>query len=245
MTTAAAHWPPAGATGLSRWVPLGALAGPALFTVAWFTLGLLSPGYSLFGTRIAPYSSLSQPVSGLGLGPTGPFMNAAFVLSGVLMICGVTAIFAGIRELSSVARWSCTGLLALSGLGCVMDGIFTLESMRLHFVGFMLATGVPIVGFPIVGLLLRRVPGWRLFGSWLLLGGPLTLALLVVFFATFDPDAAGAGLGIAGLTQRALSLEIHAWYVALGWLAFRARLSRQAPDAPGQEDPGRGRFEAP
>src|SRR5437867_3938698 len=72
-----------------RWLALGAVAGPVLFTLAWFILGFLSPGYSLFGTLIAPYSPISQPVSGLGLGPTAPFMNTAFVLSGLLLLVGV------------------------------------------------------------------------------------------------------------------------------------------------------------
>src|SRR5205809_1045763 len=136
----------------ARWLALGAVAGPVLFTLAWFILGFLSPGYTLFGTLIAPYSPISQPISGLGLGPTGPFMNTAFLVS---------------------------------------------------------------------GLVLRRVPRWRRFGSWLLLGSPLTLVLLVLFFATFNPTAAGANLGVSGLTQRVLAVEIHAWYVAMGWLAFR------------------------
>ena len=60
----------------ARWLALGAIAGPVLFTLAWFVLGFLSPGYRLFGTLISPYSPISQPISGLGLGPTAPFMNA-------------------------------------------------------------------------------------------------------------------------------------------------------------------------
>ena len=47
----------------NRWLALGAVAGPALFTLAWFVLGFLSPGFTLFGTRIAPYSAISQPIS--------------------------------------------------------------------------------------------------------------------------------------------------------------------------------------
>jgi hypothetical protein len=38
----------------ARWLALGAVAGPVLFTVAWLILGVLSPGYTLFGTLIAP-----------------------------------------------------------------------------------------------------------------------------------------------------------------------------------------------
>lgn len=55
-------------------------------------LGFLSPGYTLWGTHIAPYSPVSQPVSGLGLGPTAPFMNAAFVLSGIHVFVHYTGI---------------------------------------------------------------------------------------------------------------------------------------------------------
>ena len=205
----------------ARWLALGAVAGPILFTLAWFVLGFLSPGYTIYGTRIAPYSPISQPISGLGLGPTGPFMNAAFVLSGLLLLAGVVGIFQGIREMGSVARWSCTVLLALSPPGMVVDGLFTLESIWLHLVGFLLASGTPVAGFLVAGLLLRRVPRWRRFGSWLLLGSPLTLILLVLFLATFNPDTAGANIGVAGLTSRVLAVEALVWFVALGWLAFR------------------------
>jgi hypothetical protein len=58
--------------GTVRWPALGAVVGPVLFTLSWFVLGFLSPGYTLWGTRIAPYSPMSQPVSGLGLGSTSP-----------------------------------------------------------------------------------------------------------------------------------------------------------------------------
>lgn len=205
----------------TRWLALGAVAGPVLFTLAWFVLGFLSPGYTLFGTLIAPYSSISQPVSGLGLGPTGPVMNAAFVLSGLLLLVGVVGIFQGIREMGAGPRWSCIVLLGLSPLGSIMDGIFTLKSPFLHLIGFLLGGVTPVLSFLVAGLLLRRVPRWRRFGNWLLLGSPLTLALVTLFFLTFSPSVAGAGTGVAGLTQRIAVLEVHAWFVAMGWLAFR------------------------
>src|SRR6266511_4010970 len=73
----------------SRWLAWGAVAGPVLFTLAWLVLGFLSPGYTIWGTRIAPYSPISQPISGLGMGATAPYMNAAFILGGLLLLAGV------------------------------------------------------------------------------------------------------------------------------------------------------------
>src|ERR1700682_1475163 len=106
------------AAGLSArpWLALGAVAGPILFTLGWFILGFVSPGYTMWGTHVAPYSVVSQPLSGLGLGPTGPFMNAIFILSGLLIVAGVIGVFRAIHELSPAARWIGAGLLALPGL---------------------------------------------------------------------------------------------------------------------------------
>ena len=204
----------------SAWLALGAVAGPVLLTLAWFVLGFISPGYTMWGTRIAPYSIISQPLSGLGLGPTGPFMNAAFIASGLLIVVGAIGVFGAIPELSPSARWIGTALFALPGLGSVMDGIFTLEHFLFHFLGFGLAL-TTVVGFPVIGFLLRRVRGWRGFGSWLMVAGPVTLALTVLYFATFTPTIEGVRHGVAGLTERILVLELQAWYVAIGWLAFR------------------------
>jgi hypothetical membrane protein len=207
---------------VTRWLALGAVAGPVLFTLAWVVLGFLSPGYTLFGTLISPFSPISQPVSGLGLGPTAPFMNAAFVLSGLLLLAGVIGVLQTTRASSlAAARWACAALLALSALGLVVDGIFHLDSPLPHLAGFLLASATPVLSFLAAGLFFRRIPRWRRFGNWLLLGSPLTLLLVVLFFLTFDPAAAGANQGVAGLTERILNTEVVAWFVTMGWLAFR------------------------
>lgn len=206
-----------------RWLALGAIAGPVLFTLAWVILGALSPGYTAWGIRIAPYSPVSQPISGLGLGLTAPFMNAAFVLSGLLMLVGVIGIFQSIREIGALARWSCTVLLALTPLGLIVDGFFTLESILPHTAGFLLGCANPVLSFAVSGFLLRRIKRLRRFGTWLLLGSPLTLALTVLYFLTFSPTIAGIQTGISGLTERMLVVEVFAWFVALGALAFREK----------------------
>src|ERR1700682_6145496 len=120
MATVRNH--PIATDGAARpWLALGAVAGPALFTLGWFVLGFISPGYTMWGVHVAPYSAISQPLSGLGLGPTGPFMNAVFILSGLLMMAGAVGVFRAMPELSPGARWTATVLLALPGLGAVVD----------------------------------------------------------------------------------------------------------------------------
>ena len=197
---------------------LAAVAGPVLLTAAWLVLGAMSPGYTVWGTHVAPYSPVSQPISGLGLGPTGPYMNAAFIVSGLLMVAGAFGIFERFPEWRW--RYVCAALLALPGLGSVLDGLFTFQTFFMHFVGFALAL-TTIATFPIVGFLVRRLPTWRSVGTGLIIAGPLTALLTVLYFATFTPTVQGIQTGIAGLTERLLILEIQAWYVALGWIAFR------------------------
>jgi len=196
---------------------LAAVAGPVLLTAAWLVLGLVSPGYYLWGTHVSRYSPVSQPISGLGLGPTGLYMNAAFVVSGLLMIVGAYGVFQRIPEMR--ARYICAPLLAMPGIGSVLDGLFTFQTFFMHFVGFALAL-TTVATFPLVGFLLRRVSGWRSVGTRLMVAGPLTAALAVLYFATFTPTVQGIQTGIAGLTERLLILEIQAWYVALGLIAF-------------------------
>ena len=203
-----------------RALALGAGAGHILFTLSWLLLGFLSPGFSMSGIVIEPYSAIAIPLSGLGLGPTGPFMNAAFVLSGLLVLAGVVGIFHCIQELSDAARWSCIVLFALSPLGMVIDGLFTLESFLPHMTGYLLGTGTPVVSFLALGLLLRRIPRWKPLGSLLVFASPLTLVLVLLSLVTFDQAAVIAGQGIAGLTERILCVELAIVFIALGWLAY-------------------------
>jgi hypothetical membrane protein len=192
-----------------------------LFTLAWLVLGILSPGYTFFGHRFTDYSPISQPISGLGLGVTGPYMNTAFVVTGLVLVAGVVGVFRTIpRTRPTLRRWS-VALLACTGLGQVVCGIFNLEAAMLHMVGFALAVGIPIAAFLVAGWYLRSIPGWRRFGTRLLLGSPVTLVLLVAFFATFQPTADGAEHGIAGFVQRLLVLQVQVWFVVMGWLAYR------------------------
>jgi hypothetical membrane protein len=220
--TSPAHAPSAPPRA-ARLAALGAVAGPILFTVAWIVLGFLSPGYTIYGTRIAPYSPISQPVSGLGMGVTAPYMNAAFVLgAGLLTMIGVVGVFATLRAYGGqVRRAVCAGLLCLSPLGLGLCGIYTIEDPLAHLVGFLLFVLTPLISFPVAARFLRRVPGWRRFSTALLVAVPLTVAMLAWFFLSYDQAAITVGQGISGIPERLLLIEVQGWFVALGWLGYR------------------------
>ena len=192
---------------LSLLAPLGAL----IFTLSWLVLGFISPGYRLFDLVIAPYSPIAQPISGLGLGVTGPLMNGAFIVSGLLVLVGVLAA----RPLwpnTGRAPTAATVALAITGFGMLLDGLFTLESVMLHLLGFLLAIGGAVVGFSIAAVSLRS--SWRIGSIMLGLAAAAAVVLFVVFMVIFDPYSAGDNSGVAGLVQRVLVT------VVLGGIAF-------------------------
>jgi hypothetical membrane protein len=209
---------------IGRWLALGAVVGPVLFTLAWVVLGLLQPATRTeYGVMGGVSGAVSNPISGLGVGPNAQIFNAAFVLSGLMLLAGVIGVFQTTKASGqAAARWACAALLALSPLGLAMAGIFTLESsLVLHNVAALLLFATPLLGFLAAGLYFRHIPRWRRFGNWLLLASPLTLLLLFLFVSTFDLATVAAGRGVAGLTERVLLVEIHAWFMAMGWVAFR------------------------
>lgn len=200
----------------ARLAPMTVVAA-ALFTIAWLVLGRISDGFTLFGNHVAPYNWIAQPISGLGLGKTATAMNTAFMLTGTLMAVGVLGIFASLPSLSTTERTVIGGILLLSALGIAMCGVFTLEQFKLHFLGFLLATGLPIIGFVALGWRLLPDPAHAGLSRLLIAAGPVTLALLVFQIWTFDPEASGRGLGIGGLSQRILVTEVLGVFAVLGW----------------------------
>jgi Protein of unknown function (DUF998) len=185
------------AARLALLVPVGA----ALFTIAWLILGAISPGYELFGNVISPYTWIAQPVSGLGLGESGPWMNAAFIGGGVLVAVGTSATAGWWRARGGLGTTAII-LMTAMGLGMIVCGVFTLESMMLHLSGFLLAVPLPALGFLFAAAAVRRDrPRLALAG---VIGGILTFVLFAIFMMTFDATGAGGNDGIAGLIQRAL-----------------------------------------
>ena len=208
----------------AQWLALGAVVGPILFTFSWIVLGVLQPATrNMFGVMGGVSGAISNPISGLGVGPHAQLFNASFVLCGLILLAGVISVFQtpGVAG-RPVARWTSMVLLALSPLGLAMAGIYSLaSSILLHTVAAALLFLTPVVSFLVAGFFFRGLPDWRWFGSWLLLGSPLTLLLLILYITTFNQATVAAGQGVAGLTERILLVEVQAWFVAMGWLAFR------------------------
>ena len=207
---------------MSRSLALGAILGPLVFTIGWLVLGMLSPGYRMWDIVVPSYSWVAQPISGLGLGVAGPYMNAAFVVSGLLLLAGVGGIAGALSGVDTRARRTAFALLALTPAGMLIDGVFTRESFMPHFGGYLLAIAGGVLGFAFIGRLLRRVPAHRVLGTALMAASALTLVLAVVAQLTFDPLQAGQNIGIAGLTERVLIVEVLTPFVVLGWPAARS-----------------------
>ncbi len=197
---------------VSETIALGAVIRPLLGTLLWIFTGVARPGYS----------SVSQPISALAIGAGGILMRLGFLLDGLLTFAGTVVIFRALRrEIGPVARWLSSILLAISPLGLFWDGIFTMDTLQLHLIGVQLFVATTIVTFPVVGLIVRRSPAWKRFGTWLILGGPLTLALLFGFATSVPANQMVTGGGSYGLWERALVTEVQFWFVLMGWLAYR------------------------
>jgi hypothetical membrane protein len=183
--------------------------------VAVFTLaGFLRPGYS----------PIHQAISDLGVGPNRWPGDVNAVINGLLLM-GFAVGFALSMQpvLSRGWRWSCATLLALHGLDLAITGTFTEapSTVTIHWqIGANLGFFGPVVAFFVTGLALRRDPRWRRWGIGLLVASLLTLVLIVGTFWVFTPGTPLAPLRLGGLMERVSSIEIEAWYVALGWRLF-------------------------
>ena len=196
-------------------VGLLAVLGSAAFTATWVVLGFISDGYRMWDITVDSYSSIAQPISGLGLGSTAPVMNTAFVVCGILVTVGVWAAMSrwpGADRRSM--RWA-RCLIAASGVGMALCGIFTLESILPHTLGFLLAAVLPGTGFMVAARALRGTAYHRL-AVWLWVAGPLTLIGVAGYLATFNATDAGNNVGVAGLVERVLLAVLMITLAAIG-----------------------------
>ena len=118
-------------------------------------------------------------------------------------------------------------LLAGVGIGFAAAGIFD-ETNPLHWaLGTPLAFGGAILGFLLAGVLLRRDPAWRAWGTATVLASLLTVVLIGLLFYvfssyTFTPGDPSPNGQLGGLTEQIVIVEILAWHAATGFAQISA-----------------------
>jgi hypothetical membrane protein len=200
---------------VTRRLAIGGLVGPIGFVLTFTVAGLLRPGYS----------PIHQTISDLGVGANRWLVDAALILNGLLIFALVIAVFRSTRTvLSPRSRWLASALLTLSPLGFAVAGIFTEapSTLAVHWlIGANLGLAGPVVAFLVTGVLLRRDSRWRAMGTYSLVAGAITLVLVGFMGWVFTPGTALAGARLGGLMERAVVIEVFAWYVAVGWWLLR------------------------
>jgi len=207
---------------LALFIPVGGI----LFTLSWAALGFFSKGYTIYGAVVSSYSPLAQPISGLGLGATAPMMNLAFmVFGGLFFAVGMVGVFAASRG-GGPALSIGNALLASLPLGSFFCGVFTLQDGFAHYLSAMIAFSLPIPGFLLAGLSLRKKEATaKGLAGLLIAAGPATLLLVAWYMSTFNPVDAGNNIGIAGLTERLLIVWVQGIFSIYGLACSRRRIA--------------------
>jgi hypothetical membrane protein len=219
----------------------GGIVGPIFFVLVFTIDGFLTPGYS----------AMRDVVSFLELGPTGWIQRLNFMLTGLLLILFALGFFLWMRPWDASGwRSVTTVLIALSGVGLIMAGLFLPDApgtAQTSVHGILHTIAFTVVFFPLglaclsVGGKFIRTTGWRIHGWYSLLTGlfPIFAALgnlfssFVVSNASSAPvSATSSQLAVGGLINRLLVLVAFAWYVILASrMLMREKGGLRAPGA--------------
>lgn len=139
--------------------------------------------------------------------PLHLLMNLSFVVFGVTIAAGSVLIFSQLRRTkATVFGFS---LMALSGIGTVMVGLFPENgSNSLHTVGAVLGLVVGNVSIVVLGLVVREMSHW--FRVYSVVSGVVCLVAFVLFLAEIY-----VGIGRGGM-ERLVSYPFTVWMILHG-----------------------------
>lgn len=213
-----------------RVLALGAITGPALFTVVVLVLAALRPGYSHLQHFISELGVAGTPYAAVmnyaGFVPAG-LMLAAF---GVALACALPS--GRLLRLAAV-------LVTTFGLGIAASGVMSCdlgcpqgEGSQENVVHNTIAPVsflCLIAAMAILGVKLRSFPAWRHLSLLSLLASAAALCLLVVLASTLESRV------LTGLWQRLLLAVLFIWCAILGIEVLRHPDARVAPSNSGMQ----------
>lgn len=234
MTSPVQHNVAVRTDGLTRWLLVGGVIGPALFVVAFIIEGATRPGYD-------PWL---QAVSALSLSGWGWMQVVNFLVCGTLVIGFAIALR---RALSAGGRGPLWGplLIAVVGIGLIVAGLFatnpaqgyppgtpdgpsvttTLHGTIHGFAGLVVFGVLPIACYVMAHYFAGR-SGWRGWALYSVATGIAMWACFAGFIAT------GLGNGPAGLYERLAIIAGWSWIVLLALRLLRLTRAPVAHAAP-------------
>jgi hypothetical protein len=189
----------------------GAALSPATFAlIACGTFGgiLFTTAYLIEGATRSGYVALQQPISALSLGPGGWVQQANFIVFGILTIISAFGWRAALAP-GRGALWYPL-LKAVSGLGLIMDGIFSQDAGRgyppgaptlpitvagqIHNIAAYICVSSIALGAFVLAARFAAEPRWRWWAPYAALTGIATMAFIATFGALFAQPGTPAGL---------------------------------------------------
>lgn len=203
--------------------------GPTFWvvTVQYFIIQAVAMAYWLTPTS---YSLRHNPISDLGntmcgeyatryvCSPLHDWMNASFILLGLLMIAGSTLLYEEFRK--NVGSAIGFVLMAIAGFGTILVGVFPENTIsQLHFLGALLVFLLGNIALVIFGFALN-LHGW--FRVFTIACGVISLIALPLFYFQIY-----LGLGEGGM-ERVVAYPQTIWLIFFGLYMTRNRFKSAA-----------------
>lgn len=203
-----------------RYLALGGLFGPILFTSVFLICSSLRPGYDQINKFISELGATGTPNADLmnfvGFIPSG-LMIAVFGISqlwllpkGIVSRIGSTLIILFGVGMATAGVFSCD-------VGCPREGSF--ENM-IHDQVSGPAFLCGIIGILLLGISFRKIPSWRSLWLYSVISALISLVFIAALINSIE------SYSLTGTWQRLLLLTIFLWCGTVGLRMFRLERDR-------------------